>query len=231
MSKRTDSVSPQIKVLTAAVLGLVALWAFLGAPNPYEGGKTVDENLVAQAKEAVGQLRVAQPERQSEYARARFGESWEDVDGNGCYTRNDVLARDLEDVRYRPGSDCVVVSGVLDDPYSGERFDFDKSNPDYIQIDHVVALAEAWRSGAWAWDDDQRLVFANDPLNLLAVSGQTNDDKASSDAAGWLPPNKDFRCDYVARQVVVKKKYDLSVDTKELGVITRLLDGCETPGK
>lgn len=121
----------------------------------------------------------------------------------------------------------MVIAGKLVDPYTNQTIEFSKSRSEEVQIDHVVALAEAWRSGAWAWNDNQRLQFANDPLNLLAVSGEANDDKASADAAGWLPPNKDFRCDYVARQVIVKQKYALTVDSRELKVISQLLDGCK----
>lgn len=225
--RKMESVPGSIKIVTALVFALVAAWAFFGAPNPHEGGKTNDSALVAQAKQSLGSLKVEQPDRNGDYERIRFGESWEDVDGNGCYTRNDVLIRDLSDVEFRPGSNCVVIAGKLVDPYTNQTIEFSKSRSEEVQIDHVVALAEAWRSGAWAWNDNQRLQFANDPLNLLAVSGEANDDKASADAAGWLPPNKDFRCDYVARQVIVKQKYALTVDSRELKVISQLLDGCK----
>src|SRR3712207_4847441 len=146
------------------------------------------------------------------YEREQFGDGWVDTDRNGCDTRNDVLARDLTGEAFRPGTnDCVVVSGTLADPYSGRTIEFRRGEDtsDDVQIDHVVALSDAWQKGAQGWDDDRRTDFANDPLNLLAVDGPLNMQKGDGDAATWLPPNASYRCAYVARQVAVKTGYGL----------------------
>uniref|UniRef100_UPI00262E0DCF GmrSD restriction endonuclease domain-containing protein n=1 Tax=uncultured Citricoccus sp. TaxID=614031 RepID=UPI00262E0DCF len=158
-----------------------------------------------------------------------FGPAWADVDRNGCDTRNDMLARDLAGERFKPGThDCVVLSGVLDDPYTATEIHFlrgqDTSND--VQIDHVVALSDAWQKGARQLSADERIRFANDPVNLLAVDGPANAQKSDSDAASWLPPNRSFRCDYVARQIAVKAEYALWVTSAEKDAMIRVLDGC-----
>lgn len=168
---------------------------------------------------------------QTGYARAQFGADWVDVNGNGCDTRNDILARDLRQVIYRPGSqNCVVLSGVLVDPYSGTTLVFQRgsSTSSAVQIDHVVPLGDAWQKGAQGWTADQRIRFANDPLNLLAVEGQLNLQKGDGDAATWLPPNKGYRCTYVARQVAVKRTYGLWVTAAEHDAMIRVLSTCPT---
>ncbi len=161
------------------------------------------------------------------YDRDLFGPAWADVDRNGCDTRNDVLARDLTGESFRPGTyDCVVVAGSLDDPYTGRTIIFSKSDANAVQIDHVVALSDAWQKGAQQWDADRRLAFANDPLNLLAVDGPANASKSDGDAATWLPPNTAYRCALVARQTAVKLSYQLSVTQAEHDAITRILTSC-----
>ena len=123
------------------------------------------------------------------YAREQFGPAWADVDRNGCDTRDDVLNRDLVAKEWRPGTHgCVVVAGVVRDPYTGRRLVFAKADAAAVQIDHVVALSDAWQKGAAQWDAARRRAFANDPLNLLAVDGPTNAQKSDGDAATWLPP-------------------------------------------
>jgi hypothetical protein len=161
------------------------------------------------------------------YARTQFGPAWEDVDHNGCDTRNDILRRDLTVIATRARTaGCVVVSGVLADPYTGRTIAFTKSAAAKVQIDHVVALSDAWQTGAQGWPSMTRLAFANDPLNLLAVDGQTNEDKGDGDAATWLPPRKAFRCAYVSRQVAVKSRYRLWVTPAERDAIARVLSSC-----
>ena len=146
------------------------------------------------------------------YDRDEFGPSWSDVDRNGCDTRNDMLNRDLADKQWRPNTrGCVVVVGTLVDPYTGRTLPFEKARAIEVQIDHVVALSDAWQKGAQQLSPDRRLAFANDPVNLLAVDGPTNGSKGDSDAATWLPPNRAFRCAYAARQIAVKAKYRLWV--------------------
>jgi hypothetical protein len=157
---------------------------------------------------------------------ARFGEAWLDVDGNGCDTRDDILARDLQGVVRRGG--CTVVSGTLDDPYTGARIAF-RRGPDtssQVQIDHVVPLLDAWRTGAQALTQESRQQLANDPLNLVAVDGPTNQRKGAGNAATWLPPATAYRCEYAARQVAVKSRYGLWVVPAERATLDRLLAAC-----
>jgi hypothetical protein len=163
------------------------------------------------------------------YSRAQFGQTWADVDRNGCDTRNDILKRDLASVVYKAGTrDCVVLSGVIVDPYSAEKINFLRGNITSmeVQIDHVVALSDAWQKGAQKLSLTSRTAFANDPLNLLAVKGRLNSQKGDGDAATWLPPLKSYRCTYVARQVAVKAKYSLWVTTAEKAAIKAILDKC-----
>lgn len=160
------------------------------------------------------------------YSRDQFGQRWKDVDRNGCDSRNDVLARDLTDV-VRSGP-CKVTSGTLVDPYTGATIPFvrGEGTSELVQIDHVVALSDAWQKGAQQLAAQERELFANDPLNLLAVDGATNQRKGDGDAATWLPPAKDVRCAYVARQVSVKAAYRLWVTQAENDAIARILAGC-----
>ncbi|GAA1458872.1 GmrSD restriction endonuclease domain-containing protein [Williamsia maris] len=168
------------------------------------------------------------------YSRAQFGQAWTDdvnVDGghNGCDTRNDILRRDLTSIVARSGSrGCVVTSGVLADPYTGTRIDFvrGEKTSQAVQIDHVVALDDAWQKGAQQLSADTRRDLANDPRNLQATDGPTNSRKGSGDAATWLPPNRSFRCTYVARQVTVKAAYRLWVTQAEKDAIARVLGSC-----
>jgi hypothetical protein len=90
----------------------------------------------------------------------------------------------------------------------------------------VVALSDAWQKGAQQLTVEQRYQLANDPLNLLAVDGQANNNKSDADAATWLPPNKNYRCQYIARQIAVKQKYTLWVTTAEHDAMLRVLQGC-----
>jgi hypothetical protein len=161
------------------------------------------------------------------YDRDRFGPAWADTDRNGCDTRNDMLARDLADETFKAGtSSCVVLNGKLLDPYTGRTLTFTKADANAIQIDHVVALSNAWQTGAQHWPAEKRLAFANDPLNLLAVDGPTNGSKGDGDAATWLPPNKSYRCSMVARQVAVKVKYALWMTAAERDASARVLSEC-----
>lgn len=163
------------------------------------------------------------------YDRDLFGSGWVDTDRNGCDTRNDVLARDLTDETFKPGTrDCVVLTGTLADPYSGATIAFRRGQDtsDDVQIDHVVALSDAWQKGAQQWDTPRREAFANDPLNLLAVDGPLNMQKGDGDAATWLPPATSFRCAYVARQVAVKVRYGAWVTAAEKNTMATVLDSC-----
>ncbi|WP_369223197.1 HNH endonuclease family protein [Streptomyces sp. R39] len=151
------------------------------------------------------------------YERDKFGYAWMDTaDGvplarNGCDTRNDLLKRDGQKVRFRAGSDCVVVSMSLYDPYTGKDIAWKKAKATEVQIDHVVPLSYAWQMGAARWDKQTRQRLANDVLNLLPVSGSTNSAKGDSGPASWLPPSKTIRCSYSVRFAQVALKYELPV--------------------
>lgn len=168
------------------------------------------------------------------YQRGLFGDAWTDdvtvPEGrNGCDTRNDVLRRDLVDVVFKPGSnDCAVLSGVLDDPYTGASVEFQRGpgSSALVQIDHVVALSDAWQTGAAQWDDLTRRNFANDPANLQATLGWVNQQKGDGNAATWLPPNTAYRCTFVTRIVDVKAAYGLWVTPAEHDAIAGVLAGC-----
>lgn len=158
------------------------------------------------------------------YDRSQFGSGWEDR--LGCSVRDIILNRDLTDVAMGP--DCKVESGRLIDPYSGDVIEFrrgSQSSAD-VQIDHVVALSDAWQKGAQEFSQARRVEFANDPQNLLAVSGPVNQQKSGSDAATWLPPQRSFRCQYVSRQIMVKSKYGLWVTRAEKQAMKRVLATC-----
>ena len=163
------------------------------------------------------------------YTRAQFGQTWADVDRNGCDTRNDILKRDLTGQIYKEKTrECVVLSGTLIDPFSGETINFVRGNVSSmeVQIDHVVALSNAWQTGAIKLSIKDRTAFANDPMNLLAVKGRLNSQKGDGDAATWLPPLKSYRCDYVARQIAVKIKYKLWFTAPEKEAMVRILKSC-----
>ena len=184
-----------------------------------------EADLVA-GRESLSGLTVRERAASTGYSREQFGQAWADVDRNGCDTRNDVLARDLVETRTET-DDCTVLAGTLDEPYTGSTEAFVRG-PDSadVQIDHVVALADAWETGAQDWTARKREAFANDPANLLAVDGPANQDKGASDAATWLPPNKGYRCVYVLRQIRVKAAYGLWVTADEHDALDRELGRC-----
>jgi hypothetical protein len=164
------------------------------------------------------------------YTRAQFGQTWADVNRNGCDTRNDILQRDLTEVVFRIGTkNCVVESGTLIDPYSGTTIYFvkgEKSSME-VQIDHVVALSNAWQTGAFKLTLTKRTEFANDPENLMAVQGRLNSQKGDGDAATWLPPLKSYRCTYVSKQIAIKAKYGLWVTAPEKTAMKNILARCK----
>jgi hypothetical protein len=205
-------------------------WQDLGndATAPSTAGPD-DAQPYQEGLDTLATLNVAPKGTMTSYDReADFGEAWMDVDDNGCDTRNDILARDLVDITYKDREHCVVASGTLDDPYTGKTIHFERGvkTSSAVQIDHVVALGNAWVSGADALTQDQRQRLANDPENLLAVDGPTNNEKRDSDASQWLPPNTSYQCAYVARQVHIKDKYDLSVAPDEKRAMEHVLTGC-----
>jgi hypothetical protein len=159
------------------------------------------------------------------YSRERFGTAWADTDSNSCDTRDDILKRDLKQVKFTGGS-CKVSYGVLEsDPYSGKEVTYNRGRS-LVDIDHLVALSDAWQKGAKYWDASKRIALANDPLNLLTVDASANRSKGDGDTATWVPPNKAYRCTYVAAQVAVKKKYGLWVTSAEKAAMVKVLSTC-----
>ena len=181
------------------------------------------EDLAA-GRTALASLAVRGRAPSTGYERERFGQAWADADRNGCDTRNDILRRDLTATVVE---DCVVLSGTLDDPYTGVPIPFARGpGSAEVQIDHVVALSDAWQKGAQTWTAAQREAFANDPANLLAVDGPANQEKGAGDAATWLPPQRGYRCVYALRQVRVKAAYGLWVTAAERDALNRELNRC-----
>ncbi|MEX3101388.1 HNH endonuclease family protein [Streptomyces sp. ST1015] len=202
-------------VLVAALAGCGETKDGGGAPGPQGGA----------ALAAAEALPVKGRAPKTGYSRDAFGSAWADTDSNGCNTRDDILQRDLADVKLT-GGDCKVSYGVLEkDPYSGKGVTY-RRGKSQVDIDHVVALSDAWQKGAKYWDAGKRIALANDPLNLLAVDASTNRSKGDGDAATWLPPNTSYRCAYVAAQVAVKKKYELWVSGAEKTAMEKVLTGC-----
>lgn len=163
------------------------------------------------------------------YTRDEFYYGWPDVEG--CSLRQRIIKRELGDNATLDSDNCNVISGEFDEPYTGSHMIFyEKSDfSTGLQIDHIVALSDAWQKGAQYMDKETRYNIATDPLNLLAVESKANQSKSDGDAATWLPPNKAFRCQYVARQVSVKYKYSLWVTEAEHDAIARVLETC--PGE
>lgn len=200
-------------------------------PGPQGAAGPVQRVRPAAALAVLEILEVKGRAPRNNYDRLAFGEAWLDVDGNGCDTRNDVLRRDLTDLQLVKGSLCQVAAGKLAEPYTGRALEFSRGaeTSKDIQIDHVVALGDAWQKGAQQLSAQKRQSLGNDPLNLIAVDGPANVEKSDADAASWLPPNKAFRCQYVARQISVKAAYKLWVTQAEKDAMMRVLSGC--PGQ
>lgn len=224
-------------LIVAIVIGLSAVVLLLPSRWAWWKTRTVEDVPASTIRQSLQALQVRDSHETPKYERDQFGPAWNDEDGNGCDTRNDVLARDLNEVVFRAHTrDCIVISGWFDDPYTGQRIRFVRGNDTspLVQIDHVVSLADAWRAGAWQWNAAQRQKYANDPLNLMAVDGPTNENKGSGRADQWLPPNVEYHCAYVARQVQVKAKWALTVTASERQTMIDVLADCpvmDTPGQ
>lgn len=192
------------------------------------GTNTIQVTQGTLAVDALNKLDVKGRAPKTGYSREQFSSDWGTV--GGCSLRELILKRDLQNsVIDKDG--CKVISGVLQDPYTGKEITFTRgpTSSQAVQIDHVVAVSDAWQKGAQQLNKQQRYNFYNDPLNLLAVDGPANNNKSDGDAATWLPPNKDYRCRYVARQVAVKVKYALWITAAEKDAVKRTLNTC--PGQ
>lgn len=209
-------------VLVLVATGVTALlWPQATDTSPRY---VVPADELAAAEQALASLPVRGRAPMTGYDRSQFGDGWADADLDGCSTREEILLRDLRDVTL---DGCTVLTGTLPDPYSGADVPFQRGEDSAdVQIDHVVALADAWQKGAQQWPAAQRAAFANDPLNLLAVEGSLNQQKGAGDAATWLPPARGYRCPYAIRQVTVKARYGLWVTAAEHDALERQLAGC-----
>ena len=185
---------------------------------------TPDSQSSQLARSALDALAVKGRAPKTGYARTQFGDGWQTI--GSCDTRNMILRRDMTNAVV--DASCKVMSGTLADPYTGKTINFvrSKDTSAAVQIDHVVALSNAWQTGAQQLSSEQRIALANDPLELLAVDGAANQAKGDGDAATWLPPNKPFRCQYIARQIAVKAKYTLWVTQAEKDAMDRVLSAC-----
>lgn len=214
----------------ALAIGLASMESQTPSPNQPAPANTKSSHEVrgaqtVKASDALAKLAIKGRAPKTGYEREQFSDGWAEVDG--CDMRNYILARDMPSHITDPDG-CKIVSGTLNDPYTGKLIQFQRgpSTSADVQIDHVVALSDAWQKGAQNIDVSKRAEFANDPLNLLAVDGPTNQQKSDADAATWLPPNKDYRCRYVARQIAVKEKYELWVTQAEHDAIATVLETC-----
>lgn len=198
------------------------------ATQQVQGSQTTNEQISQEntALAALETLAVKGRAAKTGYERSRFGNGWKSVEG--CDMRNRILKRDLQNPQFVENNYCLIASGTLNDPYTATVINFKRGNQtsSQVQIDHVVALSDAWQKGAQALTSEQREALANDPLELIAVDGKTNQAKGDGDAATWLPPNKNFRCEYVARQIAVKQKYSLWVTDAEKSAMKRVLHVC-----
>lgn len=182
-----------------------------------------DDSSSPRAVDLIEKLEVKGRAPKTGYTREEFYNGWPTVDG--CSLRQRIIRREFGETAVLDG--CTVVAGEYDEPYTGEHRKYtEKAEISKIQIDHVVALSDAWQKGAQNLTYDERNKLATDPLNLLAVDGSANQQKSDGDAATWLPSNKKFRCQYVARQVSVKYRYGLWVTEAEKQAILKVLSYC-----
>ncbi|MFD8569751.1 DUF1524 domain-containing protein [Streptomyces sp. NPDC059639] len=229
--------SPRRRTLTATATAALLLGAAACGSEEAKGPATAVAlsqgfpPTAAQAKAQLNTLAVAWGKNWQTYKRSEFGDGWsDDVDApggrNGCDTRDDVLRRDLDDLREGDRNRCVVISGTLHDPYTGKNLPYYYRRASQIQTDHVVALGAAWRAGAWAWTPKKRLTYANDLDVLLAADKTANYEKSSKTPDKWKPANKAFWCEYGRRWTGIKAKYALTVTAPEKQALQDLLASC-----
>ncbi|MGW4355070.1 HNH endonuclease family protein [Nocardia sp. NPDC004582] len=200
-------------------------------PPPEQSGTPILD--ATRARAGLDRLTVAWNRNWETYDRNAFGPGWsgrggEPVLTGGCTAREQVMKRDLTETRMGDSNSCLVLSGTLEDPYTGERIAYDRFTSSGIEIDHVVALGDAWRSGASQWTPEQRETFANDVGNLLAVQKQANQDKGAKSPDQWQP-RQAFQCEYARRWVSVKARWGLSVQPTEKSALADMLDTCGPP--
>lgn len=222
-----------------ALTGVLVASAVLVAGGLVTESRAVrDPVLAAQARAAADELGhlhvVSARRRRDDYDRSAFGTPWTDAvsvadGGNGCDTRNDILARDLTDTRRAAISSCprAVMSGEFRSPYTGRFIVFRRDRrAGAVQIDHIVPLAFAWDMGAWSAGATVRARLANDPANLVAVDAGSNQDKGDKEPARWMPPQRSFRCRYAIQFVTVTRTYGLTIDAPSRSALHRTLTEC-----
>jgi hypothetical protein len=217
------SANKLFKTLSASSIALALVLGFTS---------TVSESPVASAATGtkattlLAKILVKGRAPKTGYDRDLFSDGWGDI--GECDTRNYILRRDLKSITWRSSPRCTVATGILNDPYTAKKIYFVRGvgTSNAVQVDHVVAVSDAWQKGAQKLSSRSRYAFYNDPLNLLAVDGPTNSQKSDSDAASWLPPNRKYWCSYVSRQIAVKYKYKLWVTSAEKSSMVRVLKTC-----
>lgn len=226
--------SRRLILVMMALIGLAGL--IISSPENYQpvqgessaivtSNEHVDENTVF-AKDVLARLEIKGRAPKTGYSREEFYKNWPQIDG--CSLRQIIIKREVGETALLADDQCTVLAGEFDEPYTGKHVNFSEKSEfsKNIQIDHVVALSDAWQKGAQYKDADTRYQMATDPLNLLAVDSSANQQKSDGDAATWLPSNKAFRCQYVARQISVKYKYELWVTQAEYDAMTKVLNTC-----
>ncbi len=206
---------------------ITALLVIFGAAySQFEEQKTDEIIKTSEVGKELEKLPIKGRAPKTNYTREQFGGGWDTA--LGCDTRNRILKRDLRDIVLNEDN-CKVDSGILHDPYTNKEIAFKrgKGTSSKVQIDHVVALSDAWQKGAQQLTMEKRIELANDGLNLLAVDGPANMQKSDGDAATWLPPHKPFRCQYVSRQISVKTKYHLWVTQAEHDAMKQIIANCQ----
>lgn len=202
-----------------------SLLGFSDAKLPdYRAEQSSADSLLA--KDVLENLAVKDKDTEHKYYRKLFYDNW-GMTASGCNTREAILARDLTEIVYKNNS-CKVESGTLNDPYTGKAIHFQRGQDtsSAVQIDHIVALSNAWSTGAYLLSDEERYEISQDPLNLVAVDGPANQEKSDQAADTWLPSNEAFRCQYVARQISVKYKYHLWLTPAEKLAMQKVLATC-----
>ncbi|HEY3016258.1 MAG TPA: HNH endonuclease family protein [Nocardioides sp.] len=191
--------------------------------------------LLAQVRTTPTRLAMLGYDRSCQRGHAcSFGSRWTDNHTgrgghNSCDTRDDVLRAQLVDVVLKPGTHgCVVLSGTLNDPYTGRQLTWSRRDPSRVQIDHIYPLALAWDMGAASWPAQRRIDFANDQTHeLVAVDGHANQAKGDAGPGSWLPLNRGYRCTYLRQFLVVAITYDLPITTADAAAIKHTAGGCQ----
>jgi hypothetical protein len=229
-----------------------------GIPNePTKGGENISR--YKKAKSTLEKLPVKDVDFRQKYDRkADFGDGWLDIDNNGCDTRNDILKRDMlaydknQQIKYKDNKNCKIESGSLYDPYTNsiKQFQYGTKTSSDVQVDHMVALKDAWLTGAQDWDYNKRVQYANSPDVLISSDGKTNMAKGDGNCAGpswnltvgtcdiwdnptiskvflvWQIPNYSWVCDYESKLVEIRQKWGLFVTSGQKQTYGKVLDTC-----